>query len=748
MYLVLRLVVLALGLAVTSCQVLADIETHEPDPLPSKCTLPEPVAGTGGRARLAHLLPTTDKIDICVRASGNPSYGRPIFRSSGTAPKTVCGDGLKYSEVTWDFRLPAAKNVDFKVIPAGKTCTAPALAEATGFEVSAEFPVTVAYAGPPEGPGTLLTMYESTTAKVAQNRHTRFVNAIAGTPLTWGVGAGGTLPTTLETPFLKSSLGFGQLANPDMANVGFEVDKQGYLSFSAFSLAYGAAAQGSMKMLLVGTLPQAAGFYTLYAIGAPGSAFPVRGLYCRDQERAADPNLQNCELTEVEAFKIDVFNAGLYGAFAVVEPLRAARVIQDLAARGATSDLLCVSEIARHDELELPPEQRGWTQDALIRAGKDAGFAYAAQAKTDLDSEPTEPVNQFGEVPAPPGRAACDPSANQDAMAKVYKCLMDNCSTEPGKETGVTAGGSKCYSETCGATALAGLLFGNEYDQQCFNCIILNGISYLPWREVKRRCAEDMHRPFGWNGTSSSILLSKLPLVDVDQYVLPTSAFRRVAIYAKMQYEAEKSIDVYCIHAPPLLGGLVPYTGGYGKGASTSNGAAWQEENVFGIEKVIGWIQRKSQGRPAIIMGDWSASASALDKEGKVINNPFDNIPQIADVTPDGLRALQSAFHEAIPEEYTRQCDKTTNSCHPQCTRCPGKDTMMPGRLRNPYNSFEEPFWNLRVYIKDPWATFPTQSVEIFYNELDRVQFSTPTEFGLVGPLADTFGFRVSVRRP
>jgi hypothetical protein len=73
---------------------------------------------------------------------------------------------------------------------------------------------------------------------------------------------------------------------------------------------------------------------------------------------------------------------------------------------------------------------------------------------------------------------------------------------------------------------------------------------------------------------------------------------------------------------------------------------------------------------------------------------------------------------------------------------------MVPGRLRNPYNSFEEPFWNLRVYVKDAWATNPTTSAEVFYTDFNAVTFPMPTEFGLSGPLGDTFGFRVSVRRP
>ena len=160
---------LALGLVATSCQLIADIETHEPDPLPKTCVLPEYVVGSGtGRARLAHVLPTLDKIDVCVRASGTASYGRPVFRSSGADTNTICG-GLKYPQVTAAFKIPVGK-LDFKVIPAGKTCSVTALAEKTGIDVGTDFPLTLVYAGPPEGPGTLLAMLESTTAKVAQNR--------------------------------------------------------------------------------------------------------------------------------------------------------------------------------------------------------------------------------------------------------------------------------------------------------------------------------------------------------------------------------------------------------------------------------------------------------------------------------------------------------------------------------------------------------------------------------------------------
>jgi hypothetical protein len=741
----------------SSCQAIADIDTHEPDPLPKSCELPKYVPGTNvGQVRLVNTFPSTENVDICVRASGAASWGRPMFRGSGLDKNTLCGKGLEYAKATKAFKVPVGL-LDVKIITAGKTCTAPALVEKTGIDVGSEVAVTLVYARAAEGP-TLLSMLETTTG-MAQDRQTRLVNTIAGTSLSWGVGRDKVLPTVLQSGFLNAPLSFGQLATPPMANTGFTVDAKGYVAFANLPLAYGAAipvpGERNPKMLILGPL-DGAGFFTLYAIGNTAE-FPARGLYCRDL--LADGEYQKCDLTEVEAFKVDIFNAGLYGAFAVVESFRGPKVIEDLAARGTVSDLFCVSEVARHDDLEMPESQKAYTQEALIRAAQAVpnGFQYFATSKSDLDTPITEPDNQNGETPDPtmmpprpidpPGRAACVPPVNQDELKAAYDCLVANCNTEPGRDTGVAAGGVKCFSDKCGATTLAPLLFGPPEAQQCFNCLVLNGISYLPWGKAKDRCMTDTRRPFAWGGASTSLLMSKYKLNDIDQYVLPSTAFRRVALYAKMEYEPGRDIDVYCVHAPPLLGSLMPYTGGYNNGAISA--AAWQEENIWAINKVIGWIQKKSQGRPAIIMGDWSASATARDRNDQIITGT-DGRPMIGNVTPEGILALQTAFLEANTDEMKSLCDINIPNviCKPQCTRCPKKDLMDPGRLGNPYNTIEDPIWNLRVYIKDAWVLNPTQSAEVFYNELARVTFPEATEFGLAGPLGDTFGFRVNLRRP
>jgi hypothetical protein len=124
---------------------------------------------------------------------------------------------------------------------------------------------------------------------------------------------------------------------------------------------------------------------------------------------------------------IDVFNAGLYGAFAVIESARA-EVIR--LARAATSDP--PSRDRRHNELDLL-EQKAWSQ-MRHHVAKEAGFLYAASGKTTLDTPIDEPTNRARchrrrTVP-------CDALGRPGQAATVYDCLMNKCSTEPGKDTG------------------------------------------------------------------------------------------------------------------------------------------------------------------------------------------------------------------------------------------------------------------------------------------------------------------------
>ncbi|HMJ50707.1 MAG TPA: hypothetical protein VK540_01485 [Polyangiaceae bacterium] len=742
MYQLVRLAALGLGLATASCQLLAGIETREADPLAAKCALPQPVTGSG-RVRLAHLLPTNDKVDVCLRPTGAAAYGRPVLRSSGIDLNNICGGGLSYSKVTTPFRAAPGKT-DVKIIAAGKTCTAPAIAEKTGIDVGPDLVITLALMGGGEVAPTIFALPEAPRpTDLQQNRKNRFVNAIAGTALQFGVGVGDKLPTTITAArFNSKALEFGQVPSKDeRGTLNFSFDDYGYLTIVGTELSCVAAQRGSDKAMFLAKVG-VVGNVTLFAIGDLGGRFPIRGLLCRDNE--SDPTdatgaTADCTASELESFSIDVFNAGLYGAFAAVESARASDVIQALAQRGATSDLLCVSEIARHEGMDLPDEQKEWTQEKLIALAQEVpdGFRYFAQAKTNLDSAITDPNDQLGNTPPAPGRTPCDASVDANLVNDAYTCLETNCSTT-GNTTGITQGGTTCYGSKC-AGALAQLLYGDTMEKrQCYDCLLLNGLSYKTWEKNRQLCATDPRRPYGFDGQTTSMLLSKLPLMDVDQYVLSSTVFRRTAVYAKMQYEGEKTLDVYCVHAPPLLGAQVAYTGAYANMASLDDGSAWYEEQAWGIQNFANWVKKKSEGRPAIIMGDFSSSKQPLDANGMVILGA-DGLPIVGNVNPQTINIMQADFLEAFPVSTPAQ------PYTPQCTRCPSVRSM---GLTNPYNTgFIDPQWTLHVFLKDSWVDNPAVSAGLFYNELDRVTINHPT-FGLVGPLSDTFGYNVRIRRP
>jgi hypothetical protein len=741
-YQLLRFAALALGLATASCQMLADIETRQADPLSDKCVLPTFSPGDGsGKVRLIHLVPTTDTIDVCIRPAGSPSYGRPVLRSASRSTNTICGGGLPYSQGTVPFRTQPVKS-DVKIIPAGQTCGAPALAEKTGIDIGTDLVTTLAYMGGGEIAPQVFALPEAPLGDVQQNRKNRLLNAVAGAALEFGLAVADKLPTTIRqsAKFNTKALEFGQVPSADeKGTLSFTYDQYGYFNIIHSLLTAVAVQRGTDKALLLAPI-EGGGNVTLYAIGELSGRFPVRGLLCRDSDVTDTSSAtQNCEPSELESFSIDVFNAGLYGAFAAVEGARAPAVMRELAARGASSDLLCVSEVSRHEGMELPPGQEAWTQEQLMQAAAEypGGYRYFAQAKTNLDSAITDPADQSGNMPDPPNRTPCDAAVPENLVQDAYDCLSKNCSTT-GNMSGVTEGGTKCYASQC-AGVLGPLLYGDTAEKrQCYDCILLNGLSYKTWDKNKQTCSTDSRRPYGFDGQSTSILLSKFPLSDIDQYVLSSTVFRRTAVYAKMQYDGEKTIDVYCLHAPPLLGAQVAYTGPYANGAELVDGSAWYEEQTWAIRNFANWVKKKSEGRPAIIMGDFSSSKKAYDMNQMVIVDK-DGLPVVADVNPQAITIMQTDFSEAFPLSTPQQ------PFVPQCTRCP---SVRSSGLVNPYNTgFVDPQWTLRVFLKDKWFESPTTSAGLFYTELDKVEINDST-FGLRGPVSDTFGYNVRIRRP
>jgi hypothetical protein len=243
------------------------------------------------RIRLAHLLPTNDAIDLCVRKAGEPWKQRGVLGGSGRDPASVCGAGLHYTQVTAPFKI-AGGQADVKVIPAGQTCSAPSLAEKMGIDVGTDLVVTVAYMGGPSVAPIIAAMPETALSIRVQNRRTRFVNAIPGTTLELGVSAETELPATMATRF-ANGVEFGRAADSP-TGTAFNLDANGYLEFPSIAIPLVAVEAGTTDAVLLVTLA-GSGNFTLYAIGDPNTTFPVRGLLCN--EAATDTPLATCNLT-------------------------------------------------------------------------------------------------------------------------------------------------------------------------------------------------------------------------------------------------------------------------------------------------------------------------------------------------------------------------------------------------------------------------------------------------------------------
>ena len=294
----LKWTMLAMGLATLSCGA------DEEQPVPAGCDLPTSTPGDGsGHFRLAHLLPTSDRIDFCTRATGAQWSERAVLAGSGRDPATICGSGLPYSQVTAQLKV-APGQVDIKVIPAGQTCYAPGLAEKMGIAIGPNAEVTVAYMGGSSMVPTIVAMPETLGPPAApESRLTRLVNAIAGTTIAFGVGDNAplpaTLPATLITPIARG-IAFGRTSAPSNSAPMFTIDANGYFPFPTIAVAIVAAHDGTTDAILVANL-SGKGRFTLFAIGDPTTGFPIRGLLCVESNDAANGNGLNtiCELTDL-----------------------------------------------------------------------------------------------------------------------------------------------------------------------------------------------------------------------------------------------------------------------------------------------------------------------------------------------------------------------------------------------------------------------------------------------------------------
>ena len=392
---------------------------------------------------------------------------------------------------------------------------------------------------------------------------------------------------------------------------------------------------------------------------------------------------------------VDTFNVALAGAFIPFEEERRQPIADAIAEHDA--DVLCLQEV--------------WTQadKELLRDTSATNYPYVAFFENDLDTELDDPTDQDGNIPPAPTTVPCpdvevQPGVTiEDQMNLAVDCVSDNCSTIPGSEDGRTTS-AECAGDSCTA-AVAPLLLGSADQQRCYACIVTQ-LPTSTFATIRESCATVVNQDLAFDGQNGVMLLSKYPLKNSAEWVIPGTWNRRTILSATVELPGGGEFDTYCNHLTPIFDDFTfPYTGQYGEG--NTDAAGWQAEQELQAEKLIAHVEATSGERPAVILGDLNAGLAF----------PSENIVGEGEPT---FELLADAYTPAYTEDYT-----------PQCTFC----------SENPVTDTESDVWIDHILLHELDASTITETERIFDEDVVPVE-------GMMVPLSDHFGIRTVLTLP
>jgi hypothetical protein len=703
------------------CRLVANLHDHEyvGD---AGCTS-QPLPSTGNaRIRLVNAGTQGQTTDLCMRPAGTSDWGAPLLGNIGA----TCQAGLAYAQATVPFAV-AVGAADFEAIPGGAGCTAPATSQALGVTLGDSTQgapvVTLVRMAGGASPEQLVALPEENTPNSSSAYRIRVVNALATTqPIDFGLAAAGGLPTSISGTDAVGPIAPGSAAPMGSWPFG-PIDAEGYFSLTPSVLPLGVALHASPDALLVIDSTNVVSTQTLYAIGDASNGTHFRGLLCEENVTLAgsdagatgapDP-LADCTLSPLPTLAIDTVSASLYGASAPFESDRRPAVIAKVAGRQA--DLMCIVDVNREAD-----------KTALIAAAQAKGylsFAYSTEPPTTLDTQPDDPTSADGGTPSPLAGPPCA-DANAPLADAALACITSSCSTSGG-----VIPTTSCLSAECAPPLLQ--LYNQGYAKNaCFDCLIYTLASAEPIAQAQS-CETDSRRPFAFDGQTTQVILSHYPLSNERTYLLPSTGYRRVVLYAEVTLEDKSTIDFYCAQlSSPGLDTSLPYTGAYGMDGKTTladggvvdeNG--WEDEQDLQVERAIAFIRENSTapGRHAIIAGDWEASARYPAAPAAAIVN---------DTSPEVLASLGNTFTLAEPPGFV-----------PACTYCPAP--------QNPYNAGAAPVYVMPTFLLG-FAAGATTADDIWGMEADVAitgdGFNKPPPSG-TGPAFESYPHEVRVIRP
>jgi hypothetical protein len=637
-------VVGGLLLALGSCRAIAGLHDVTYVASDGACGMPTLPTEGDGRVRLVNAGTQGGNVDSCIRVTGSSDWGNPIL----SAGPEACDTGLGYGQVTVPFAVQPG-SVDVETVPAGSSCdptgaTSQTMGVVVGDSTAGAPVVTlVRYGGgsnsesiaalPEEPPG-------STTITLSGAYGLRLVNAVSsGQSINVGYPSPTSLPASVAMTILPQAILPGGVEPPASNVLSFQsVDAEGYSPLPPNAkIAFGVVLQGGTAAQFTFNTPGEQDIQTVFAIGDSGDkSHPIRGLQCEDSADAPGntPLLASCALTTLPSLAVDTFNTALYGADAPFNDERKQAVYGAIAAR--QSDLMCVIESA--------------IDYKAIVANATTNLPYSYYLVTDLDTQPTDPTDKMGNTPSPPTAPPCagvDPSIVQS----IYQCTAQQCTSSG--DSGGSVSAINCLSAAC-ADSYTQLYFQSPQDDACVDCIIYYTTSELPLSVGQTACTTDSRQPFAYQGMNATLMLSRYPLANTQAYILPSTGFRRVILYAQVMLEDNQTVDFFCGHlVSPLIDADLPYVGNYGTDiAGQENG--WEDEQDLQARRAVAWI-RATAKHPAIIAGDWHATSQVTEPgpEGgtTVVLDPLSvEVMKLFD------QSLGGAFVRAEPSPYQPVC--------------------------------------------------------------------------------------------
>ena len=351
--------------------------------------------------------------------------------------------------------------------------------------------------------------------------------------------------------------------------------------------------------------------------------------------------------------KIETYNVALAGAFIPYEAERRPAVIDGVA--NGDADIICLQEVWEQED-----------KDAIIAAAA-ANYPYSVSFTHDLDTPLDDATDQAGNIPPPPSTPPCGPAAQQTKLDAVVQCMAQNCSTIPGSADG-QAVSIDCAVANC-VGAAAPLLFGDAQDQQCFACAVTS-LPSETLNDIAGLCTTELNGGLAFRGQSGVVMLSKYPLSNKQDFVIPGTYNRRVTISATVNLPNLSKVDAYCTHLTPIFSNpLFIYTGAYGDG--TTGPSAWEAEQQLQADKMLDYIAAQSGDRPAFFLGDLNAGRD------------FAGPPPIVAEGAATLDLLETELDQAVASDYTPLCTF--------CTDNPVTDTATSGWIDHIYMSNYHP---------------------------------------------------------